>query len=41
MDDAEGFDVQVVIFDRGKQQWTQLGEDVSVYDTQPEFTPKG
>jgi hypothetical protein len=35
MDDAEGFDVQVVIFDRGKQQWDQLGEDVSVYDTLP------
>jgi hypothetical protein len=40
MDDAKGFDVHVVIFDRDKQCWDQLEKDVLRYDTQPEFNPK-
>lgn len=40
MDSAERLTVQVVIFDRDKQHWDQLDEDVTVYDAQPKFTPK-
>jgi hypothetical protein len=40
LDNAQELDVQVVIFDREKQHWDQLGESVSVYEAQPEFTPK-
>jgi hypothetical protein len=40
MDNAKGVTVQVVIFDRDKQHWDQLDEDVTVFEAQPKFTPK-
>lgn len=40
MDDASALRVQVVIFERDKQQWDQLADDVVSFDTQPEWSPE-
>lgn len=39
MDDAKDLAVQVVIFERDKKHWDQLGEDVMSFDTQPDWKP--
>lgn len=39
MDDATGLTVQVVIFERDKQHWDQLGPDVMSFTTQPDWKP--
>lgn len=39
MDDARGLGVEVVIFERDKPHWDQLGADVVSFDTQPDWTP--
>lgn len=39
MDDAAGLDVEVVIFERDKPHWDQLGNDVMSFATQPEWKP--
>ncbi len=39
MDDASGLDVAVVIFDRDKPHWDQLGVDVVIFEMQPDWTP--
>ncbi len=36
MDDARGLEVEVVIFERDKPHWDQLGEDVVSFATQPD-----
>ena len=41
MDDAEGLAIKVVIFQRGKQHWDQLGSDVISFATQPDWKPEG
>ena len=41
MDDAEGLDIKVVIFQRDKQHWDQLGRDVISFATQPDWKPEG
>ena len=41
MDDAAGLEVQVVIFDRDKQHWDQLGKSVALFATQPDWKPEG
>jgi len=41
MDDAEGLDIEVVIFERDKQHWDQLGKDVISFATQPDWKPEG
>ncbi|MEP3047371.1 MAG: GFA family protein [Roseibium sp.] len=41
MDDANELSVEVVIFERHKQLWDQLGEDVISFLTQPDWTPEG
>jgi hypothetical protein len=40
MDDAGGLDVEVVIFERDKTHWDQLGEDVNSFATQPDWKPE-
>jgi hypothetical protein len=39
MDDATGLEVQVVIFERDKKHWDQLGDDVASFPTQPDWKP--
>lgn len=41
MDDATGLQVEVVIFERDKQHWDQLGPDVMSFETQPDWKPAG
>ncbi len=41
MDDAAGLDVQVVIFERDKQHWDRIGQDVMSFATQPDWKPEG
>ncbi|MEP1934656.1 MAG: GFA family protein [Roseibium sp.] len=41
MDDANELSVEVVIFERQKQMWDQLGEDVISFQTQPDWKPEG
>ncbi|PCJ93145.1 MAG: aldehyde-activating protein [Hyphomicrobiales bacterium] len=40
MDDAAGLNVEVVIFERDKQHWDQLGADVMSFVTQPDWKPE-
>lgn len=40
MSDTNGLKVQVVIFERDKQHWDQLSEDVMSFATQPDWSPK-
>lgn len=40
MDDTIGLDVQVVIFERDKQHWEQLGQDVMSFAAQPDWKPE-
>jgi hypothetical protein len=40
MDDARNLDVEVVLFERDRQHWDQLGEDVVSFATQPEWKPE-
>ena len=40
MDDAKELDIQVVIFERDKQHWDQLGLDVMSFATQPDWKPE-
>ncbi len=40
MDDATGLDIEVVIFERDKPHWDQLGEDVVSFTTQPDWKPE-
>lgn len=39
MDDADGLNVEVVIFERDKPHWDQLGRDVMSFSTQPDWKP--
>ena len=39
MDDAQGLNVEVVIFEQSKPHWDELGEDVVCYATQPDWKP--
>jgi len=39
MDDATGLDIQVVIFERDKKHWDQLGPNVTSFATQPDWKP--
>jgi hypothetical protein len=39
MDVTTGLEVQVVIFERDKKHWDQLGEDVVSFPTQPDWKP--
>jgi hypothetical protein len=41
MDDASGLEVEVVVFEREKPHWDQLGPDVASFATQPDWTPEG
>lgn len=38
-DDAAELAVQVVIFERDRPHWDQLGPEVARFDTQPDWTP--
>jgi len=40
MDDASGLDVEVVIFEREKPHWDQIGQDVVSFATQPDWKPE-
>lgn len=40
MDDASGLAVEVVIYERDKPHWDQLGPDVASFVTQPDWTPE-
>lgn len=40
MNDATGLDIQVVIFERDKKHWDQLGQDVTSFATQPDWKPE-
>lgn len=40
MDDADGLQVEVVIFERDKPHWDQLGGDVVSFETQPDWKPQ-
>lgn len=40
MDDASGLAVEVVIFERDKPHWDQLGQDVVSFATQPDWKPE-
>lgn len=40
MDDAADLNVEVVIFERDKQHWDQLGDSVVAFDTQPDWAPE-
>lgn len=39
MDDAVGLGIEVVIFERDRPHWDQIGEDVTSFDTQPDWKP--
>ena len=39
MDDGSGFEIEVAIFTKDKQHWDRLGEDVSVFAAQPDWSP--
>ncbi|WP_166415457.1 GFA family protein [Cochlodiniinecator piscidefendens] len=39
MDDATKLRVEVVIFERDKQAWDSLGDNVMTFDTQPDWKP--
>ncbi|MFY0680255.1 MAG: GFA family protein [Thalassovita sp.] len=39
-DDAEGLEIEVVIFDRDKPHWDQIGTEVVSFATQPDWTPE-
>lgn len=39
MDDAVGLEIQVVIFERDKQHWEQLSDNVAAFETQPDWKP--
>lgn len=39
MDDATALEIQVVVFERDKQHWDQLGADVMSFATQPDWKP--
>lgn len=39
MDDASGLGVEVVIFERDKPHWDQLGAGAVRFETQPDWTP--
>ncbi|WP_324752709.1 GFA family protein [Roseovarius sp. Pro17] len=41
MDDACGLEVEVVIFEREKPHWDQLGQDAVSFATQPDWKPGG
>lgn len=40
MDDADGLAVEVVVFERDKPHWDQLGKDVVSFATQPDWKPE-
>lgn len=40
MDDCSDLDVEVVIFERDKQHWDQLGDAVLSFKTQPDWKPE-
>ena len=40
MDDPDGLTVEVVIFERDKPHWDQLGPDVAIFATQPDWKPE-
>ncbi len=40
MDDATGLDIEVVIFERDRLHWDQLGEDVISFAAQPDWKPE-
>ena len=40
MDNPGGLDIEVVIFERDKPHWDQLGEDVVSFVTQPDWKPE-
>jgi hypothetical protein len=40
MDDANGLEIEVVIFERDRPHWDQLGEDVMSFATQPDWKPE-
>lgn len=40
MDDASGLEVEVVMFERDKQSWDKLGQDVDCFETQPYWKPE-
>ena len=40
MDDANGLDVEVVIFERDKTHWDRLGQGVVFFATQPDWKPE-
>lgn len=39
MEDAKGLEVEVVIFERDKPHWDQLGDGVMSFSTQPDWSP--
>lgn len=39
MDNADGLQVEVVIFDRDKPHWDRLEENVAFFATQPDWRP--
>ena len=41
IDDAGELAVEVVIFERDKPHWDQLGTDATSFATQPDWTPEG
>ena len=41
MEEAEGLDVQVVIFERDKPHWDRLQDHVMAFETQPDWVPQG
>lgn len=40
MDDTDGLNIEVVIFERDKPHWDQLGKDVVSFGTQPDWKPQ-
>lgn len=40
MDDASGLEIEVVLFERDRPHWDQLGQDVVSYATQPDWKPE-
>ncbi len=40
MDDASGLEVAVVIFERDKPHWDQLGQNVVSFEIQPDWKPE-
>ncbi len=39
MDNANGLEVEVVIFERDRQHWDRLSEDIASFETQPDWKP--